>query len=68
VNGVADPPGPRPGWRRPAAVQRLARHLPVSEVDIVVATEVLLAIVVFAGTNSVLLSANQRGRHAGGRR
>jgi signal transduction histidine kinase len=60
VNGVADPPGPRPGWRRPAALQRLARHLPVSEVDIVVAAEVLLAFVVFAGTNSVLLSANPR--------
>ena len=59
VTGVADPPTPRARWRTPEAFQHLSQYLPGTRVDIVVIGEIITAIAIFAGTNSVLLSANE---------
>lgn len=60
VTGVADPPGRRPAWRTPEALQHLSRYLPAGSIDVVVLAEILTAIAILAGTNSLLISANQQ--------
>jgi signal transduction histidine kinase len=58
----ADPPGRRPDWRQPEAIQleHLRHLLPVKRLDVVVIGEVLTALAVFSGTLSMLNDANDR--------
>jgi signal transduction histidine kinase len=58
VSGIADPPPPRARWRTPDAFQHLRHYLPISRIDIVVIGEIITALAIFAGTNSMLISAN----------
>jgi len=60
VTGDAAPPGRRPGWRQPEAVQHLAHYLPVGRVDVVVIGEFVTALAIFSGTLSMLNAANDR--------
>ena len=59
VTGVADPPPPRAAWRTPDAFQHLSHYLPGTRIDVLVIGEIIAAIAIFAGTNSMLISANQ---------